>query len=42
MKMKKNIFVVGTGRSGTHWLGYILESCSEINTNIVDGRYLVG
>lgn len=32
--MKKNIFVLGTGRSGTHWLGYILDSSNEINMNI--------
>lgn len=32
--MKKKIFVVGTGRSGTHWLGYILESSPEIKMNI--------
>lgn len=32
--MKKNIFVLGTGRSGTHWLGYILESSPEIHVNI--------
>ena len=23
-KTPKMIFVIGTGRSGTHWLGYIL------------------
>jgi len=32
--MKKKIFVVGTGRSGTHWLGYFLQLSSEIKVNI--------
>ena len=32
--MKKKIFVLGTGRSGTHWLGNILNSSSEIKVNI--------
>lgn len=32
--MKKKIFVLGTGRSGTHWLGYILEKSPEIKVDI--------
>ncbi len=32
--MKKKIFVLGTGKSGTHWLGNILNSSSEIKVNI--------
>ncbi|MFC3880946.1 sulfotransferase [Algoriphagus namhaensis] len=32
--MRKKIFVVGTGRSGTHWLGYILKSSNELKVDI--------
>jgi hypothetical protein len=28
------IFVIGSGRSGTHWLGYILEGHSDIHVTI--------
>ena len=31
---QKIIFVIGTGRSGTHWLGYILESHPYIKATI--------
>src|SRR5699024_7799628 len=34
--MKNNYFIIGTGRSGTHWLGHILEESSEINVQIED------
>lgn len=31
---QKIIFVIGTGRSGTHWLGYILEAHPNIKATI--------
>lgn len=30
----KSIFIIGTGRSGTHWLGYILEAHPQIRVTI--------
>jgi hypothetical protein len=33
---QKCIFVIGTGRSGTHWLGYILDGHKEIKATIED------
>ncbi len=32
--LSKKIFIVGTGRSGTHWLGYILKHHPEIRATI--------
>ena len=28
------IFVIGSGRSGTHWVGYILEAHPDIHVTI--------
>ena len=33
---QKAIFVIGTGRSGTHWLGYILQGHSNVKATIED------
>ncbi|MGH8501283.1 MAG: sulfotransferase family protein [Gammaproteobacteria bacterium] len=32
--MSKKIFIIGTGRSGTHWIGYILARHAEIRATI--------
>lgn len=33
------IFVLGSGRSGTHWLGHILESHPKLHVTIEDPRW---
>jgi hypothetical protein len=35
----RQIFVVGTGRSGTHWLGYILGSHPQVHLTVEDSRW---
>jgi hypothetical protein len=32
--VSKKIFVIGSGRSGTHWIGYILEAHPEIRATV--------
>ena len=34
IKTQKAIFVIGTGRSGTHWIGYIIAAHPEIRASI--------
>lgn len=34
-----SIFVLGSGRSGTHWLGHVLDSHPDISASIEDPRF---
>jgi len=36
--MARAVFVIGTGRSGTHWLGYQLDKHPDVETTIEDRK----
>jgi hypothetical protein len=39
-RVSREIFVVGSGRSGSHWLGYILQSHQDIFATVEDPQFI--